>query len=118
VTGVPGFQPVSAFVRDRQLAVVGGVIGTTNWNWLHVALFWVAEPLRFTGMGSRLLAAIEREARSRGCTRAHLDTFSYQARPFYERNGYEVFATLDDYPTGHKRYFMRKSLVTTPDDVA
>lgn len=23
---------------------------------------------------------------------------------------YEVFGTLDDYPVGHKRFFMRKSL--------
>ncbi|MDP3936617.1 MAG: hypothetical protein Q8R92_00595 [Deltaproteobacteria bacterium] len=46
----------------------------------------------------------------RRCAHAHLDTFSYQARPFYERHGYTLFATLDDYPPGHKRYFLRKAL--------
>ncbi len=48
---------------------------------------------------------------SRGCTYAHLNTFSYQARPFYEKRGYEVFAELDDYPKGHQRVFMKKCLV-------
>jgi hypothetical protein len=60
--------------------------------------------------GRRLLEAIEDEARKRGCRWAHLDTFSYQARPFYERLGYELFATLDDYPPGHQRFFLKKPL--------
>lgn len=47
-------------------------------------------------------------ASDRGCTRAHVDTFSYQAKPFYERHGYEVFAVLDDDPPGHERIFLRK----------
>jgi GNAT superfamily N-acetyltransferase len=86
------------------------VWGQINWNWLHVGLFWVAEALRGSGYGRRLLAAIEQVARERGCRYAHLDTFSYQARPFYETLGYEVFGQLDDYPPGHKRFFMKKVL--------
>jgi len=82
-----------------------------NWSWLQVSLVWLDEPRRRAGLGSRLLAALEAAAIERGCTQAHLDTFSYQARPFYERHGYRVFATLEDYPTGQQRFFMRKSLV-------
>ena len=50
------------------------------------------------------MQAMEAEAIRRGCRGAYLDTFSYQARPFYERLGYEVFGTLDDYPAGHQRF--------------
>jgi hypothetical protein len=39
-----------------------------------------------------------------------LDTFDFQARGFYERNGYELFGTLDDCPPGHKRYYLKKAL--------
>jgi len=53
---------------------------------------------------------MEHAAKERGCTAAHLDTFSFQARPFYESLGYEVFGTLDDYPQGHQRFFMKKTL--------
>jgi hypothetical protein len=45
-----------------------------------------------------------------GCTMSHLDTFDFQARDFYERNGYELFGALDDCPPGHKRYYLKKAL--------
>jgi GNAT superfamily N-acetyltransferase len=110
VTRVPGFHPLGVFARTGDGTIVGGVFALLNWNWLHVALLWVAPDLRGTGLGHRLLTTLEDVAVARGCTRAHLDTFSYQARPFYERHGYEVFATLDDYPGGERRFFMRRAL--------
>lgn len=106
----PGFKPVAVFLRDQSGTIVGGVWGQVNWNWLHIGLVWVAESLRRTGYGRQLIAAMEDAAKERGCTAAHLDTFSYQARPFYESLGYEVFGALDNYPPGHQRFFMKKTL--------
>ena len=110
VTRVPGFEPLAVLARDRQGALVGGAIGTINWNWLRVSLLWVSEDCRRAGLGRRLLIEMEGVAARHGCTRAHLDTFSYQARPFYERLGYRLFGVLDDYPTGHQRFFLEKTL--------
>jgi catechol 2,3-dioxygenase-like lactoylglutathione lyase family enzyme len=109
-TGTAGFEPIGVFARDAEAAIVGGILALVNWNWLHVSLVWVATELRGTGLGHRLLTTVEDEGVRRGCRYAHLDTFSYQARPFYERHGYTLFATLDDYPPGQQRFFMRKTL--------
>ena len=98
------------FARDAEGRLAGGISATVNWNWLHIALVWISPGLRRSGLGSDLLSRIEEAAKERGCTNAHLDTFSYQARPFYERHGYELFATLEDYPIGHQRFFLRKKL--------
>ena len=106
----PGFQPLAVFLRDESGTLVGGVWGQVNWNWVHIGLVWVVEALRGTGYGRQLIATMEHAAKERGCTAAHLDTFSYQARPFYESLGYEVFGTLDDYPRGHQIFFMKKTL--------
>lgn len=105
-----GFKPLGAFLRDDRGALIGGAYGYVNWNWLFINLVWISESVRGGGHGRRMILALEQAARERGCTHAHLDTFSYQARPFYEKLGYEVFSTLDDYPPGHQRFFMKKAL--------
>lgn len=109
-TGRPGFLPLAVFARDTNGRLIGGISAMVNWNWLQIALVWISPELRRTGLGSDLLSRIEAAGKERGCTNAHLDTFSYQARPFYERHGYELFATLEDYPSGHQRFFLRKRL--------
>jgi GNAT superfamily N-acetyltransferase len=70
----------------------------------------VGELVRGQGYGKRLLQAAEKEARTQGCRGVFLSTFSFQARPFYERLGYEVFGELPDNPAGHSLYFMKKTL--------
>jgi GNAT superfamily N-acetyltransferase len=110
ITGSRGFVPIAYYLRDSQGRTRGGVLAKLNWNWLFIDTLWVDKSLRSQGEGSRLLEAIEDYGRRQGCESVHLDTFSFQARPFYESHGYEVFATLDDYPTGHSRYYLRKRL--------
>jgi hypothetical protein len=52
------------------------------------------------------------EAMQLGCKYAQLDAYSFEARPFYERAGYKEFVNLDDYPEGHCKYFLKKTMVT------
>jgi GNAT superfamily N-acetyltransferase len=89
---------------------MGGLLGEIWGGWLYISVLWVAEPARGRGHASRLLEAAEAYARRRGCIGIGLDTFSFQARPLYERHGYVVFGTQADYPPGHTRYFMEKRL--------
>ena len=104
-------QRVKLVARD-ELGVVGGLLGHTKWKWLYVAKLWVDERGRGKGIGTQLLMAAEELARTRGCTDASLNTFEYQARPFYEKLGYELFGTLDGYPPGYRQFYLRKRLVS------
>lgn len=108
----PDEQPVAIFARDAHDHIVGGLVGHTRWRWLYVAKLWLHESTRGLGVGTRLMAAAESLARGRGCVGAYLDTLDYQARPFYEKLGYELFGTLDGFPPGHKQYFLAKRLDT------
>ena len=71
---------------------------------------WVREDLRGQGFGRQLLKLAEEEARLRGAKNAYLDTFSFQAPAFYKSLGYQEFGRLDDFPDGHTRFFLTKSL--------
>jgi GNAT superfamily N-acetyltransferase len=115
VTGFAEYYPVSIFLKDAHDAVLGGVLGHIWGQWLRIAILWVAEAVRGQGYGRQLLLAAEAYARERGCQHVQLSTFSFQARPFYEKHGYEVFATLEDCPPGHREYFLRKALAAERD---
>jgi len=102
--------PLSVVLKDAQGNLVGGLIGSTNWGWLHVDLLSVEANLRGLGYGSKLLETAENIARERGCTFAYLDTFSFQAQAFYEKHGYEIWGSLEDFPLGASRIYLKKSL--------
>jgi len=97
-------------VRDANGELIGGLLGSTYWGWLFVSVLVVDESCRGTGVGAALLARAEALALERGATHAYLDTFSFQAEPFYARRGYEVFGRLDAFPPGHGRAWMSKPL--------
>lgn len=102
--------PVRLVVRASDGTVIGGLLGHTRWGWLYVAKLWVAESERGKRLGSQLMARAEDAARARGCTHAWLDTFEYQARPFYEKLGYHLFGTLEGYPPGYRQFYLTKPL--------
>ncbi len=104
------YSPLAILLRDDRDAVLGGALGDVWGGWLDLTFLWVAEPLRGKGYGVRLLHAAEHEARALGCQGVFLETLGFQARPLYERYGYEVFAELPDHPAGYTSYFMQKIL--------
>ena len=57
-----------------------------------------------------LLRMAEAEARTRGCSHVMLTTYSFQARGFYEKEGYRVVGEMAGYPPGATYYWMRKDL--------
>lgn len=110
VTGLDTFATPSFMLREPSGEVRGGLIGEIWGGWMHVSYLWVDTPLRRRGWARKLMQAAERYAAGYGVHDVHLETHSFQARPFYEALGYEVFATLEDFPPGHAKYFLRKRL--------
>ena len=103
-------QHLRIFVRNSNGEIIGGLLGDTFWGWLYISILWLHDRLRGQGMGTKLLEMAEAEGVRRGCHHAFLDTMSFQALPFYEKHGYTVFGVLEDFPIGHSRYYLKKSL--------
>ncbi len=114
-SGPHGHTVVNLAVRrPGEAAPCGGLVAHTLYQWLFIRLFYLPEDLRRDGLGAALLRRAEAEARARQCVGVWLDTFSFQARPFYERQGYRVFGTIEDFPPGHARHFLMKRFTSPP----
>ena len=103
-------RPLAVIVRDPAGVVVGGIQGQTHWGWLYVQRLWVDEGQRGQGLAGLMLQTAESEARARGCHGAWIDTFNPVALRVYERQGYEPFGELPEFPRGRTRTFLRKTL--------
>jgi GNAT superfamily N-acetyltransferase len=106
--GARDWEQVTLALRDADGTTRGGLYGATMWGWLLIDGLWVDEAIRGRGFGRQLLMAAETLAIGRGCCGAWLGTFDFQARPFYERNGYRVFAELSEFPQGHTHFHLSK----------
>jgi GNAT superfamily N-acetyltransferase len=101
---------VLALQRPPAGEVVGGLSGETIYRWLAIQVLYVPPELRGQGIGAALLRAAENEARARFCLGIVVNTFSFQARPFYERMGFAHVGTLDDCPPGHRCFYLSKRI--------
>lgn len=106
------FKPFAVFEVDEQGAVMAGLTAMQKGNWLCIQYLWVSEALRGKGMGSQLMAAAAQEARARGCQYLLVDTFSFQALAFYQKQGFALQMSLDNFPHhGQQRHYLTKALV-------
>jgi GNAT superfamily N-acetyltransferase len=103
-------QPVNRVIHDDAGQVVAGIAADVCGGWLMVHALWVDDTRRGEGLGQALLAEAEQQARALGAHAVTLDTFSWQAEGFYLKQGYEMFGRLQDFPPGHQRMYLRKSL--------
>jgi GNAT superfamily N-acetyltransferase len=95
-------------LEDGDGRMIGGLSGLIYWDWLFIDALWVDAAARGQGVGRSLMAKAEQHAVTQGCHAVWLDTF--QAKGFYETLGYTPFGTLEDYPEGQTRTFLRKRL--------
>lgn len=108
------YTPLFILLRDSEKKVVGGLEGFIGLGWFYIGTLWIAEELRSYGYGKALLLTAEQEAVNHGCLHAYLFTYSFQAPGFYQHLGYEVFGELENFPLGHRRFFLKKSLQNNP----
>lgn len=90
--------------------VLGGLWALSLWGSFYIGLVVAPQAARGQGLGTELMRRAEAEAAARGCRDMWLDTYAFQARAFYERQGFQVFGQIDGPAPMFPRYFLRKAL--------
>jgi GNAT superfamily N-acetyltransferase len=92
---------------DQPIGVARGVVVGGLGELKHLL---VKKDRVHSGVGSRLLQEFETRCRALGCHKLRLETADYQARPFYEKHGFVVAATLTNDRFGRNWFVMEKNL--------
>ena len=109
--GETKLQQFAVVLRDPENGdTIGGLTSYSFYDWLYVDVLVVPESCRGRGLGTELIRRAENAALEQHCVGVWLNTFSFQARGFYEKLGYDCFGEIDDHPRGAQRFFMRKRL--------
>lgn len=98
-TGIAPARELTVQILDTAGELAAGMSG---WTWgvaAGIGMTWVREQSRGHGLGTRLLAEFETEARSRGCAHVFVTSFTFQAPGFYERRGYRELFRWQGVPT-------------------
>jgi len=106
----PEPQRFNVVLRDAGNAVHGGISAALHYDVLYIDDLWIEKACRGADYGTKLMRLAEEEGRRRGAALWWLDTYTWQARPFYKKLGYELFGELPYWGTKPARHFMRKTL--------
>ncbi|HEQ1857485.1 TPA: GNAT family N-acetyltransferase [Providencia alcalifaciens] len=105
------FGQLGVYNKDENGVMKGGLLASIKGRWLCIDYLWVDESMRKNGLGSQLMLVAEEESKKLGCHNALVDTFSFQALPFYEKLGYVKQMSLPDFPElGMQRHYLSKEI--------
>ena len=111
VVGYADRQALAVMAQDPASgAMLGGAVGRSSLGLLFLDLFYLPQGHRGAGLGRAVLAAFEDKGRRRGCVAGVVNTISFQAPGFYERQGWRRFGEVPCLPHGTSRVFLSKAL--------
>jgi GNAT superfamily N-acetyltransferase len=102
------WQYVGFYALDAEGQLVGGVQGNFEWDWLHIHQLWVK--VSGQGLGRQLMKQAEVYAKDKGKIGILLETYAFQAKPFFEKIGFTVIGEIEEGAGPHARYFMTKRI--------
>ena len=80
-------------------------------GWFYLTDLFVEKRWRGQGLGAALLNQLEQRVQAEGVDRFWVWTAGYEAPGFYQKQGYEIFAELENwYSNGANRVALRKQI--------
>lgn len=104
---------LGVYDRDR---VIGGIVAIINYYEMEVKYLGIHKEYRNLKLGNKLIEQVEEMAAGQGVMTVTLTTQDYQAREFYEQQGYTLFGQLDNVPRPNEvRCYFSKTIGKAPE---
>jgi ribosomal protein S18 acetylase RimI-like enzyme len=98
------------FSAEEDGKIAGVITGRAYYNEVHIGDLIVGKEYRKSGVGSKLVAAVEDAYKGKGYEKIALTTFGFQAPEFYKKLGYELEFVREDADPKLSKYFYLKRL--------
>ena len=96
--------------EDDEGNIAGAITGRAYYDEVHIADLIVAQARRRSGLGKRLVCAVEDCYKGKGYHAVTLTTFGFQAPEFYQKLGYTLEFIRENNDPGLRKYFFKKAL--------
>jgi GNAT superfamily N-acetyltransferase len=90
--------------------IIGGLLAFSTLKAVNFECLWVDKKYRNRGYGKVLLETLERKALKNGSQSILVMVYSFQSLEFFQRNGFEIFGSSDNYPNSITEYYLIKWL--------
>jgi GNAT superfamily N-acetyltransferase len=107
-SGLARVRDLCFYLVDENDKFMGGLKGYFEGDWMYVSDLLAVR--RNKGDGGKLMEHAETFARNNQRKGILLYTMAFQARPFYEKLGFEMFAEIPQFAGEYSAYFMKKVL--------
>ena len=98
------------FAAEENGKILGVITGRTTYNEVHIVDLIVNHEDRKSGIGSRLVSAVEDAYKGKGYDKITLTTFGFQAPGFYKKQGYKLEFVREDKDPKLSKYFFAKAI--------
>ena len=97
--------------EDEEGKILGVITGRAYYNEVHIGDMIIDRKHRRSGLGSKLIAAVEEAYAGAGYEKITVTSFGFQAPEFYKKLGYQIEFVREDKNPKLSKYFLSKPLV-------
>ena len=98
------------FVEEEDGKILGAITGRAYYNEVHIGDLIVSRDCRRSGLGSKLVKAVEEYYSGKCYDIITLTTFGFQAPEFYKKLGYKIEFIRENKDPKLSKYFLSKPI--------
>ena len=98
------------FVEEEDGKILGTITGRAYYNEVHIGDLIVSKDCRRSGLGSKLVKAVEEYYSGKCYDLITLTTFGFQAPEFYKKLGYKIEFVRENKDPKLSKYFLSKAI--------